>query len=105
MPEELFSQMPIVKELISLLGYRIIEIDTWEADDILGTLATGATEKDFCYIATYGETAETAGSVNTNQSTYEFYIAKGNTNNGRSLLVSSKKVEIFKAAASIFAYL
>ena len=52
MPEELFSQMPIVKELISLLGYRIIEIDTWEADDILGTLASGATEKDFCYIAT-----------------------------------------------------
>ncbi|MBE6756571.1 MAG: DNA polymerase I [Ruminococcaceae bacterium] len=52
MPEELFSQMPIVKKLISLLGYRIIEIDTWEADDILGTLASGATEKDFCYIAT-----------------------------------------------------
>lgn len=52
MPEELFSQMPIVKELISLLGYRIIEIDTWEADDILGTLASGATEKDFCYVAT-----------------------------------------------------
>ncbi len=52
MPEELFSQMPIVKELISLLGYRIIEIDTWEADDILGTLASGAKENDFCYIAT-----------------------------------------------------
>ncbi len=52
MPEELFSQMPIVKELISLLGYRIIEIDTWEADDILGTLASGAKEDDFCYIAT-----------------------------------------------------
>lgn len=52
MPEELFSQMPIVKELITLLGYRIIEIDTWEADDILGTLASGAKENDFCYIAT-----------------------------------------------------
>ncbi len=52
MPEELFSQMPIVKELISLLGYRIIELDGWEADDILGTLASGASEDDFCYIAT-----------------------------------------------------
>ncbi len=52
MPEELFSQMPVVKELITLLGYRIIEIDTWEADDILGTLASGAKENDFCYIAT-----------------------------------------------------
>ena len=52
MPEELFSQMPIVKELISLLGYKIIELDGWEADDILGTLAAGATENDFCFIAT-----------------------------------------------------
>ena len=52
MPEELFSQMPIVKELISLLGYKIIELDGWEADDILGTLASGATENDFCFIAT-----------------------------------------------------
>ncbi len=52
MPEELFSQMPIVKELITLLGYTIIELDGWEADDILGTLASGATDSDFCYIAT-----------------------------------------------------
>ena len=52
MPEELFSQMPIVKELISLLGYKIIELDGWEADDILGTLAAGATDNDFCFIAT-----------------------------------------------------
>ncbi len=52
MPEELFSQMPIVKELIALLGYRIVELDGWEADDILGTLADGAEESDFCYIAT-----------------------------------------------------
>ncbi len=52
MPEELFSQMPIVKELITLLGYKIIELDGWEADDILGTLAAGAKDSDFCYIAT-----------------------------------------------------
>ena len=52
MPEELFSQMPIVKELITLLGYKIIELDGWEADDILGTLASGAKENDFCFIAT-----------------------------------------------------
>ncbi len=52
MPEELHSQMPIVKELITLLGYKIIEIDSWEADDILGTLADGAGDTDHCYIAT-----------------------------------------------------
>lgn len=52
MPEELHSQMPIVKELITLLGYKIIEMDSWEADDILGTLADGAEDHDHCYIAT-----------------------------------------------------
>ncbi len=52
MPEELFSQMPIVKDLICLLGYKIVELDGWEADDILGTLASGAKEEDLCYIAT-----------------------------------------------------
>ncbi len=52
MPEELHSQMPIVKELICLLGYKIIEMDSWEADDILGTLADGAGEGDECFIAT-----------------------------------------------------
>lgn len=52
MPQELFSQMPIVKELIGLLGYKTLELDGWEADDILGTLADGAGENDFCFIAT-----------------------------------------------------
>ena len=39
MPEELRSQMPIMKEWLTLAGYRYIECEGFEADDILGTLA------------------------------------------------------------------
>ncbi len=39
MPEELHSQMPIMKEWLSLAGYSCIECEGFEADDILGTLA------------------------------------------------------------------
>ena len=40
MPEELHSQMPILKEWLSLAGYSCIECEGFEADDILGTLAS-----------------------------------------------------------------
>lgn len=39
MPEELHSQMPILKEWLTLAGYTCIECEGFEADDILGTLA------------------------------------------------------------------
>ena len=39
MPEELRQQMPLVKELLGLLGYPILEVEGYEADDILGSLA------------------------------------------------------------------
>ena len=39
MPEELRSQMPILKEWLTLAGYSYIECKGYEADDILGTLA------------------------------------------------------------------
>ncbi len=52
MPDELAAQMPLLKELISAMGYRILEAPGWEADDILGTLAGAAGKDDFCYIAT-----------------------------------------------------
>lgn len=34
------------------------------------------------YIATYGTTAESAGSIITNQSTYLYYTNRGNTSDG-----------------------
>lgn len=40
MPDELRSQMPIMKEWLTLAGYTCIECEGYEADDILGTLAS-----------------------------------------------------------------
>ncbi len=53
MPEELALQMPILKEWLSLAGYHCIECETFEADDILGTLARLCEEGgDQCVIST-----------------------------------------------------
>lgn len=53
MPPELAQQLPILKELLTALGYRLVECPGFEADDILGTLAAQAerTGND-CVIAT-----------------------------------------------------
>ena len=40
MPEELAQQMPVLKELLTDLGFVQVSKPGWEADDILGTLAT-----------------------------------------------------------------
>ncbi len=39
MPPELGEQFPIIKEVLNLLAVNIYEIDGFEADDIIGTLA------------------------------------------------------------------
>ncbi len=39
MPEELAQQLPVAKELMEALGYTVVELAGYEADDILGTLA------------------------------------------------------------------
>ena len=53
MPDELRQQMPVLKNLLHLLGYRTIECEGWEADDILGTLAAQCRKNgDECFIAT-----------------------------------------------------
>ena len=52
MPPELAQQMPPLKDLLSAMGYKILEAPGWEADDILGTLAANCKDGDFCYIAT-----------------------------------------------------
>lgn len=53
MPEELRGQFPILKEWITLMGYRVVELAGYEADDILGTLAKRAEQTDDeCVIAT-----------------------------------------------------
>ena len=38
-PPEFHEQMPLVRDLLDSMGIRHIEMDGWEADDILGTLS------------------------------------------------------------------
>ena len=46
MPEELAAQLPVAKELFAALGYRVLELSGYEADDILGTLAAWCDDAD-----------------------------------------------------------
>lgn len=46
MPEELAAQLPVAKELFAALGYHVLELPGYEADDILGTLAAWCDDAD-----------------------------------------------------------
>lgn len=53
MPNELASQLPIIKDLLQKLGYKIVECEGYEADDILGTLAKACEDTgNECVLAT-----------------------------------------------------
>src|SRR3990170_1425255 len=43
MPDDLRSQFPIVREVIGMLGMPIVELQGYEADDVIGSLARHAT--------------------------------------------------------------
>lgn len=53
MPEELAAQFPVLKELLLNMGYKLVEKEGYEADDILGTLAFACESSgEECIIAT-----------------------------------------------------
>ena len=52
MPDELRPQFPIIKELLKNYGCAVLELEGYEADDILGTLSDIYTGADSCIIAT-----------------------------------------------------
>lgn len=53
MPEELASQVEPLKELLVLLGYKLVSCEGYEADDILGTFARVCEQSgNECVIAT-----------------------------------------------------
>ncbi len=53
MPEELRQQLQPLKDILSAMGLTLVELDGYEADDILGTLSkAAAVAGDTCYIAT-----------------------------------------------------
>ncbi|MBE6580011.1 MAG: DNA polymerase I [Ruminococcaceae bacterium] len=45
-PEDLLRQMPVAKELAAALGFTCLEMEGYEADDILGTVATFAPSEE-----------------------------------------------------------
>ncbi len=52
-PQELIDQFPIMRQLLGLLGYPVISIEGWEADDILGTVSRLCEEQGAeCVIST-----------------------------------------------------
>lgn len=53
MDPDLASQLPVLKELLRALGFKIVEMKGFEADDLIGTLAHRFSEKDIeAYILT-----------------------------------------------------
>ncbi len=53
MPDELASQMPLLKEYLTLAGHTCLELEGYEADDIIGTLAKRCEESgNECVVAT-----------------------------------------------------
>ncbi len=41
-PDPLETQIPIIEEVLAAFGIRVVGADGYEADDVIGTLATGA---------------------------------------------------------------
>ena len=53
MPEELAAQMPVAKELLGLMNIPILQLEGYEADDIIGTVSRVCGERSLeCLIAT-----------------------------------------------------
>ena len=42
MPRELRDSLPRIRELVEAFGDRVVEVEGWEADDVIGTLAARA---------------------------------------------------------------
>ena len=53
MPDELAQQLPLIKELLGLLGITVVECEGYEADDVLGTLSKLCSDSgNECYVLT-----------------------------------------------------
>ena len=53
MPPELAQQLPRVKELLRLMGIKVVECEGYEADDVLGTLSKACSDRgEQCFVLT-----------------------------------------------------
>ena len=54
-PDELGSQFPLLKEVLDRMNIKRLELDSYEADDIIGTVAKHCSDKDMDVIAVTGD--------------------------------------------------
>ncbi len=53
MPNELAQQMPVIKEILVALGVKVVEIEGFEADDVLGTISKISKDNNSeCFVLT-----------------------------------------------------
>jgi DNA polymerase-1 len=55
MPEDLASQMPILKEVLGAMNIPMYEMDGWEADDLLGTISVQDTAAGWSTVIVTGD--------------------------------------------------
>ena len=55
MPDDLAAQMPILKDVLEAMNIPRYELDGWEADDLLGTMAAKNTEKGWETVVVTGD--------------------------------------------------
>lgn len=68
MPDELVIQVPYIKEISNVLGFNLLEIEGYEADDIIGTICKKADEKNIEVLIISGD-LDVLQLVNTNVKT------------------------------------
>ena len=54
-PDTFRSQLPLIREVVDSLGFRQIEADGFEADDVIATIATQAEEADWNVLVVTGD--------------------------------------------------
>ena len=57
-PDEMAAQFPVIRELIETLGVPFIQIDGVEADDVIGTLARHAGDRDVLIVTSDKDMAQ-----------------------------------------------
>ncbi len=82
--DDFYTQIPLLEELVNDLGWAFIEIDNYEADDIIGTLSREADEtldeKGNCDYETYIISSDLDMLQIVDENTHMWRILKGFTN-------------------------
>ncbi len=66
--EDFYAQIPYLEELVKALGWNFVEIDEYEADDIIGTLSLQADELSACKEAPVSSRATSLSRSSSTQS-------------------------------------